>query len=150
MRISDWSSDVCSSDLLLLRRRRGGEAGRGLRAPQPVRPRAREPRHLPLAPAGGAAVAQRRKARALSPPTQPPCSGLTPRIRGYRSIYCPLTRLKAAGAGGSAACIAAQAVAIPAARRTLFSTMAILASRLAPWFSASRSGTRTGRREDDG
>src|SRR3546814_10741217 len=77
---------------LLWRRRRGGEAGRGLRAPQPVRPRAREPRHLPLAPAGGAAVAQRRKARALSPPQQPPCSGLTPRIRGYRSINCPLPR----------------------------------------------------------
>src|SRR3546814_5067748 len=92
---------------LLLRRRRGGEAGRGLRAPQPVRPRAREPRHLPLAPAGGAAVAQRRKARALSPPQQPPCSGLTPRIRGYRSINCPLPRLKAEGDGGSAACSAA-------------------------------------------
>src|SRR3546814_4102493 len=92
---------------LLLRRRRGGEAGRGLRAPQPVRPRAREPRHLPLAPAGGAAVAQRRKARALSPPQQPPCSGLTPRIRGYRSINCPLPRLKAEGGGGSAACSAA-------------------------------------------
>src|SRR3546814_17403032 len=67
MRISDWSSDVCTSGLLAARRRpdrarpaRPAEAGRDER-PQPVRPRlmphARRPWSLPAVVLAGALVA---------------------------------------------------------------------------------------------
>src|SRR3546814_7456341 len=56
MRISDWSSDVCSSDLLRQRRQRQGYVGR--RGPAPfgepgVRPADARHRELPRGPGGG-------------------------------------------------------------------------------------------------
>src|SRR3546814_8870105 len=72
MRISDWSSDVCSSDLLLSCAAGAARRGDGLQGGRAQSP---GPRRRPRRPRG----------LRLHPPARPHDGGLTPGLRSFRA-----------------------------------------------------------------